>query len=363
MPTLKGLRMSVARRNDGRYVVKFKDEEGRWRQRSFRSEAEAATFDSECQYDESENERLTVLEAVLVYLKNTVLAPTTISIYKFIVHGYQRKDGTHTAGPAEILASRFVDTLTWRDLNTVRDNCRARNMKPTSINAVTGKLCAAFNWCAGHDLLEKNPWAKYGRLEARSEHRTGTLEDFRKIYAHLPEWFQWACRTAMSLCLRPGIVELFRLRWSAFRWQERAVSVYMGKVGEAKTVYPPEDYLEEAWTRFCADKRDSSMLVCRSGRGGPVSADCYLGAWKRACRRAGVKMPLYAVRHICASEMLAGGADLAAVAAQLGHKDLTTTGRYYAHALPSAQKAAAKALPSCTNLVQVGAENKEKQKQ
>lgn len=30
--------MSVAKRGDGRWAVKFKDEEGRWRQRSFRTE-------------------------------------------------------------------------------------------------------------------------------------------------------------------------------------------------------------------------------------------------------------------------------------------------------------------------------------
>lgn len=39
--------MSIARRSDGRHVVKFKDVEGRWRQRSFRSEEEARQFDAE----------------------------------------------------------------------------------------------------------------------------------------------------------------------------------------------------------------------------------------------------------------------------------------------------------------------------
>ena len=33
--------MSVAKRGDGRFVVKFKDEEGRWKQRSFRTDEEA----------------------------------------------------------------------------------------------------------------------------------------------------------------------------------------------------------------------------------------------------------------------------------------------------------------------------------
>ena len=67
-------------------------------------------------------------------------------------------------------------------------------------------------------------------------------------------------------------------------------------------------------------------------------------------------MPMYALRHIAASQMLAGGADLAAVAAQLGHKNITTTASFYLHALTSAQRRAAVALPDCTNLVRNGAD-------
>ena len=69
-------------------------------------------------------------------------------------------------------------------------------------------------------------------------------------------------------------------------------------------------------------------------------------------------MPMYALRHIAASEMLAKGVDIAAVAAQLGHKNITTTGAFYTHALASSQRRAAEAIPTCTNLVQIGAENR-----
>lgn len=44
---------------------------------------------------------------------------------EFIVCGHDRKNDTHRTGPAEILAARFADTLTRRDLETVRENCRA----------------------------------------------------------------------------------------------------------------------------------------------------------------------------------------------------------------------------------------------
>ena len=78
---------------------------------------------------------------------------------------------------------------------------------------------------------------------------------------------------------------------------------------------------------------------------------------RRACRKAGVSMPMYALRHIAASEMLARSADLAAVAAQPGHRNITSTGAFYTHALAASQKRAALALQSCADLVRPGAKN------
>ena len=148
--------MSVAKRGDGRFVVKFKDEEGRWRQRSFRSEEKAWQFDADCQYDAVENTRLTLLEAVLVYLKNTEHAENTVGIYEFIVCGHDRKNGEHREGPAEFLANRFVDTLTRRDLETVRERCRNDGLSTASINIYVGKIKAALSWCVEQDLLHEN---------------------------------------------------------------------------------------------------------------------------------------------------------------------------------------------------------------
>lgn len=348
--------MSVAKRNDGRFVVKYKDMEGRWKQRSFRSEAEAQQFDANCQYDETENSRLTLLEAVLVFLKNTNHVEKKIREYEYIVCGHDRKDGTHREGPAEILADRFVDTLTRRDLETVREYCRTAGLSIITINGYTGKLNAALNWCVEQDLLRENPWAKYKRLPgAKHKPRKGTLEEFQRLYPVLPPWLQWAAKTAMALCLRPGVSELFSLEWSAFDWRAKAVTVYMSKTNSTKIVYPPDEYLAEAWPRYQSDNAAGQRLVCRNRQGRAVGESMYRCAWQKACRQAGVSMPMYAIRHIAASEMLARGIDLAAVAAQLGHKNLTTTGEFYTHALVSSQRRAAQALSTCTNLVQNGA--------
>ena len=328
--------MSISRRKDGRLCVKYKTPEGQWKQRSFapNKEAEARKFDAKCAYDELDNTRMTLVEAVLAYLKNVPHCRETAMIYRYVI--------TKLAGH---LQSRFVDTLTRRDLESVRDNARETGCKPSSINIYVGKLKAALNWCAEQDLLSENPWAKYRQLPAKVQHRTGEYANFLKVYAELPEWMRWACRTAMALCLRPGIGELFRLQWSAFDWQIGAVHVRMPKVDAVKTVYAPASYLTEARQRFEDDGMDTAQYVCRSRMGRLVQKKTYQKTWHRACSKVGVKMPLYAIRHIAASEMLAGGADLAAVAAQLGHRSIQTTASVYTHAVAGAQQRAALSLP------------------
>jgi integrase len=60
----------------------------------------------------------------------------------------------------------------------------------------------------------------------------------------------------------------------------------------------------------------------------------------------------YDMRHTCATLMLAEGVSIKVISERLGHEDITTTLKHYAHCLPDAQETAAKAadaifLPKC----------------
>ena len=64
-------------------------------------------------------------------------------------------------------------------------------------------------------------------------------------------------------------------------------------------------------------------------------------------------MRFYDVRHIAATVMLGEGADLAAVAAQLGHQSVATTGAIYAHVTPTGQAHAEELMPSLGEVIDV----------
>ena len=205
------------------------------------------------------------------------------------------------------------------------------------------KVRAILSWAASEEFIQADPWARFRRLSVTHEHRTASLADLQAVYACLPEWLQWAARTSICLCLRPGPAELWALEWRHVDFGHGSVTVPMPKVHGEKTVYPPQSWLDEARTRYEGAGSDQSAPVC-PGRSGGRSSRTHK-QWKAACLKAGVKpFPMYALRHIAATEALASGADIAAVAANLGHSTPVTTLRTYAHTLPAGQRAAAGAL-------------------
>ena len=296
--------MSICQRKSGAWLVKYKDAvSDQWKQRQFKTREEAAEFDAAARQAVEQQAPLSVREAVAVYIQNHTLAQKRIGLYDMLVNGYDRKSGIHTTGYAEPLADRYVEGLTRQDLEAMRQRMLAAGLKPITINSRVSMLKAVFAWCESEELTSVNPWRKYRNLpEGQKRHWQGTIEELQQVYQHLHPCYQWAVRTAMALCLRPGQKELFALEWSAFEWQSRTVSVWMPKVQRTKVVFMPDWYYQEAWERCQADTAAGHTLVCRNPRNRCICFDAWARAWQRARQKAGAKIPPYAIRHIAASE-------------------------------------------------------------
>lgn len=320
-------------RSDGRYIVKYTDEAGRKRQKSFRDRAAAEAFEGETCYDSSDNKRLTVAESIVLFIKNTRHCPHVQRYYALVAD----RMGSE-------LATKYVDTLDRRDLENFRA-CLASEygISPQAINTHVKKLLAAWRWCASEDFLQEVPWEKYRPLpEGPHGHRCGDFSDFMKVYAVCNPALQWYVRTCLALSLRPGR-EAAGLRWRDVDLTHSRAHVWMPKVSRWKDVIAPEWWVKEARTR--SGGKSPEDHVCLTSRGLPWRSD--KTAWGRAQKKAGVKgCPLYTIRHMAASLMLEEGADPAAVAAQLGHASVTTTASFYTHAVAGAQERAAGKIPA-----------------
>ena len=146
------------------------------------------------------------------------------------------------------------------------------------------------------------------------------------------------------LSLRFGRVELFDLELVSVQLSERDCNDSSRESGLIKNVILKNPtYISEAKDRCRKDTSAGIPYVVHYN--GQHINSCKT-AWRTACKKAGVTMRPYDVRYLSATTMLAGGADLAAVASQLGHTSVATTGAIYAHVTPSGQAHAAGLLPS-----------------
>ncbi|MDR3361807.1 MAG: tyrosine-type recombinase/integrase [Desulfovibrio sp.] len=247
-------------------------------------------------------------------------------------------------GPAAFMRDKFAEMLNRQDLERMREGYRSRGVTNNTINKAQAYIRAILSWSADQELISRNPWRDFRRLPVVRKICTTSLDDVYKIWKSAPEWLQWAIATCFALSLRPGRKELFSLLWTAFDWRRGCVVVRQGKSGALKTVFPPLQYLETAGERHVEDARDGITYVChRNG----LKVQDYRASWDAAVKRAGIPhIPMYHIRHVAASEMLARGADLAAVSAQLGHSTVSTTGTFYAHVTSGGQQRAAAMLPS-----------------
>ena len=293
--------MSICQRKDGRYLVKYKDG-GRWLQKTFRSLQDAEAFEGKVSYDEPENKRLTVSEAVVLFLSRTKHVQRTQEAYARVLERI-----------GDEITTKYVDMLDRRDLENVRILLRDEwHLTNDGINRSVGYLKAAFRWCAAEDFIEEAPA------------------------------LQWTVKTCLALCLRPG-KEVTSLLWENIDLDHGRARVWMYKVSAEKVVALPSWWINEARPRHEASSPDEP--VCLDSHGRPWRR--LTNAWCRVRRRLSIRnCPLYTVRHMAASLMLEAGADIAAVAAQLGHRNVTTTGTYYLHAVAGAQERAAQDIPA-----------------
>ena len=327
--------------HQGKWVCKYKRADGKWTTKYCASEEIARQIELEFLPEQNKNKLYTLGELAVLYLQAHERHKVTVNAIVHALCGYT-KGNEHRSGVAEFLRDKPAERLTRQDLETLRQNLRsARGAKNSTLNLYQSRFKAILAWAVDQDLISCHPWRNYKQLPFKRPEICVSYEAVRQVYLAAPPWLKWAIKTAYCLCLRPGQVELFGLKWSAFNWRGGFVQIRQGKSGKIKTVIPPDEYMVEAKERYKHDLADGIELVCH--RNGSQVKE-YEHAWKRATTKAGVKLRPYDIRHLAASEMLANGADLAAVAAQMGHANVAMTGKVYAHVMAGAQARAAKAL-------------------
>lgn len=334
--------MSVHRRPDRPtrpWQVKWRDEVGKQRSRSFETRREAVLFDADVLRSVNRvappapvAQTLTEWAATWVDVHGPAWAPST-------------QDGRALYLDKWILpwlGDTPIDALTRHTVSRWRATIHRDGASADTVNHATRVLSACLGKAVDDGFLAGNPCrglrAMRHRVERPRAYTAGEVKALLDAAGNRRD------RRLMALMvhagLRPG--EAIALRWEDIGADVIHVTRSVRVDGSAST---PKG-MRGRTIRISAElrrelaPRGSDGLVVPAAHGGHLNwRGWYRGRWKPVRERSGVVGAPYDFRHTFASRRIAEGANVVEVAAEMGHADPALTLRRYAH-LFDAQRAA-----------------------
>lgn len=248
-----------------------------------------------------------------------------------------------------VLGNKVVDSMSYANdiMPFIRhyQDAKSQTGKPVAmitINRYTDYLNAMFNFGITMGLCSVNPVKGRKKTKERPREVQITLKDVKKIMEHADTHVAWAIEVCFNLGLRPGVSELFAIKYSQIDWARGTIKVYASKTKTYRTIPIAPDFL----TKLKAKQKESKQGYVIEYHGKPVER--MNKAYQAAVERAGIKIPtrMYDLRHLYATTMLTNGADLAAVSKLMGHSTITMTADTYYQYMVGEKERAVSLLPS-----------------
>ena len=214
-----------------------------------------------------------------------------------------------------------------------------RGLAPTSIRRALSSARAYFAFLLEEEVIEADPTEQIESPRVwRTLPRVLSVREMQRLVESpdLSDRLCWRNRAILELLYATGmrVSELVGLRLQSLDIEDRVCLVY-GK-GSRERMVPFGAAAERALVRYLRDVRPrlergrGEGIVFLSARGKPLTRMAVWTVVGKARDRAGIEKPVspHTLRHSCATHLLEGGADLAAVQELLGHVDIATTEIY-----------------------------------
>lgn len=261
------------------------------------------------------------------------LRPTTVAAYRTDIRRFAHFLAEQDAPKPADLDHRILDQYVSR--------MRTAGLAPTSIRRAQSALRAYFGFLAAEGLVASDPTDRMERPAATRKLPEFLTQDeaARVVEAVDPDSpAYWRDRAVLELLYATGmrVSELVRLSLGDLDLEYGSCLVF-GKGGKERLV-PVGALALEVVRRYLGtlrpelDRGRAPGAFFLNGRGTRLSRMSIWTIVARAGTRAGIdrRISPHTLRHSCATHLLEGGADLAAVQELLGHTDISTT-QVYTH--------------------------------
>lgn len=359
---------SIARRDDGRWRARYRDDEGREHARHFRRRQDAQRWLDEVttavvtgQYVDPKAGRITFASFYREWATRQVWESTTEKAMDLSAR-------TVTFGDVPMNRLRRSHLEQWVKIMT------DAGLKPGTIRTRTNNVRAVLRGAVRDRVIALDPSQGLALPRVGKPEHWITVASPRQVRAILdaaddrfPVLFALGAFAGLRLGEAAGVQvgdidflhRSLRVRRQVQRAGRGAVEVRPPKYRSERVVYLPDELLAQLALhiqRRGSDEPDAWLFAPAGGD--PPHQNTVGHQWRVACRRAGVGgVTLHDLRHFYASALIAAGCDVVTVQRALGHARATTTLDTYAHLWSTAEdrtRHAAAELMRVTSLTQAG---------
>lgn len=219
----------------------------------------------------------------------------------------------------------------------------------SSINREIDDIQSYLNWCVTTKRILNNPLKGYRRpANDKAVIDPPSVNEINKLIENAVPHIQRFIILSYYVGVRPGPIELSALKWEHINWDEQTILVRSadkkGLTSRRVSMHPALPLLLKQWSLEDRNNQIKTDHIIHF-RGKPVTS--IKKGFKRAKERAGITRRIrpYDIRHSHVTHQLDEGADIKAVAANIGHKSEDTTRKVYQHISGKLQKEAIEKLP------------------
>jgi integrase len=352
---------SIARRPDGTYRPRYRDENGKEHARHFKRKADAQRWLDEVtasvvtgSYVDPQAGRATFDAYYRAWSERQVWAPMT-EVQMDLV----RRKVTFGAVPMAALRASHLET--W--VKAMVSDGYAPNTVATRVNAVRAALKSAVR----DRVIAIDPSAGL-RLPARrrAEHameiptpdQVRTLIDRSRpnMQAYLGVCAFAGLRLGEASAVNLEDVDFLGRRLQVHRQVQRRrggpAELRQPKYGSERTIYLPNRLVELLARHIERTGTAAEGWLFYTGDGRPIPPSTVNSWWQSTTKAAETPaLHLHGLRHFYASGLIAAGCDVVTVQRALGHRSPSTTLDTYSHLWPSAEDRTRAGAASLTDLV------------
>lgn len=211
------------------------------------------------------------------------------------------------------------------------------NTSPARFNHPYSNLSTFFNWAVKQDILNKNPLTTQGIKKKRDDGniKPATIEDVKVFLTGFDKTIYNGLRDYIItlVMLDTGIrtSEITRLKNSDFDIEAKQITIskFISKTRKKRIVYlSPSTSGELAKFVKIKPATEWEDWLFPSREGIQLTTEALDRAFRKNCKKTGVKFTPYQLRHTFATYFVANGGDIFTLQDLMGHSDIRMTRRY-----------------------------------